>query len=278
MIAYFLRITMAGMRKLVSAENGGPRMKLATIVVGDGGGEMVPPDEMATKLVNENYSAPINDGGISDADPTIVLAEGVIPANVGGFTIRQIGIRDDAGTLVAIGSFPETYKPLSNQGATREMIIRVALKVGNADLVQFMLDPSMILVTRTWALANLTPAKMLPGGTTGQVLTKKSNADGDMGWQGLAAAVNIVVDVIEEVQIAVASQTVFNLTKITTEGAAVYVDGKRIDDFARVTLTRIQLAQPLAAGQRVLFVQNEPNEAFKFKRQIIALSFYLNNT
>jgi phage-related tail fiber protein len=274
-MTYAIKLTQYGLTALASAEMGGPVISLTQIAVGDGNGNPVTPSDTATALVREVHRTPINALFKNPNDATIVMAEMVIPSDIGGWAIREVGLFDATGALFAYGNFPETYKPIAAEGSTREMVIHVATKVGNAENVQLVIDTSIVLATRPWVLSTITAAFLIPGGLTGQVLTKASNAAGDFTWKDPTDAVNIAVDVIKEVQTAVADQQVFTLTVCTTEGVAVYVEGGREYDITPLNATQVQLSRPLSAGTRVLFVQNEPNEPLKLRRTITGRGYFL---
>lgn len=276
-MAYIAKLTAAGAAKITAASAGGPVLSLTQIAVGDGGGNPVPPpsDPAPASMVNIVYQTQINSLFISASDPTIMMAELVIPSGTGGFAIREIGIFDSTGTLCAYGNFPDTYKPAVVDGATCDMDTFVAIKVGSSDNVQLVIDTSIVIATRPWVVSTITAAYLIPGGLTGQVLTKSANTDGAFQWTDLTSAVNIAVDVIKEVQTAVAGQTIFTLLTMTTDGVAVYVEGLRQGSFTVLNSTQIQLSSALDAGNEVIFAQNEPNEPLQLRRTITGRGYFL---
>lgn len=278
-MAYLLKLTAAGAAKLTAANAGGPAVSLTHIAIGDGNGNPVAePTGNETALVHEiaGQRRQINALYVSPTDSTVMMAEMVIPADQGGFAVHEIGIFDAEGGLFAYGNFPATYKPLASEGSTRDMIIEAAMKVSNSAVIQLVIDASIVIATRPWVLATMTTAFLIPGGTTGQILAKASNADGDFEWVDITDTFNIAVDVVKESHTATEGQTVFTLTTLTTDGVAVYVEGGREFDFTVLNETQVQLSAGLPAGVKVWFVQNEPNEPLKLRRLVIGRALYLS--
>lgn len=258
--------TNYGLQALAAAEATGKRINLPTMAVGDGNGNPVDPQPGQTQLVRERHRATVNRVTQDPNNPNKFSAELIIPATVGGFTLREVGVFDDAGSLFVVGNLPDTYKPDATEGAFSDTVVRVDFIVSNSSTVQIIADPNVVLVTRDWVMNNIAAANVIPGGTTGQVLAKKSNADGDTEWQDLDAA-NVVVDVIDEAQVLAASQTVVTWAVVTNRGLAVYINGVRIekgvgaDRWTEDTsdiVKKIKLGKSYAAGTRILGVQNEP--------------------
>lgn len=274
MMADFKTIhTTYGLEAIASAEANGTTINLPEMAVGDGNGNPVAPSETQTQLVRERYRAPVNRVYQAATDPTLFYAELVIPAAVGGFVLREVGVFDDAGSLFVVGNLPETYKPDSVEEATfSDTVIRIGFKVSNSDVVEIIADPNVVVVTRDWVQNNVNAAMIIPGGTTGQVLTKDSNIDGDYVWANPDVA-NITVDVLEERQTLAASQTVVTLSVVTTRGLAVYIGGVRVNkgvaadewkDDPASPETRIILGKSYAAGTKFLGVQNNPAGAVPY--------------
>lgn len=263
---------------MAAAAAGGPDIALSTMCVDDGGGNPVSITPFVpSDLVNQVYSTQINALYVNPNDSTIMMAEMVLPSNVGGWSMRGIGIRDSDGMLFAYAKFPETYKPVADESGTRDMIVSIALKVGNSEDVQLVIDTSIVIATRPWVFATITAAFIIPGGLTNQVLRKKSNADGDTEWAYITDAINVAVDVIEEPQTTVGGQAIYTLLVCTTDGVAVYIEGVRRFDFTVLNETQIKLTTPYpTSGKEIVFVQNEPNEPLKLRRLVLARALYLS--
>lgn len=274
-MTFFLKLTPTGLAKLAAASTGGPAVSLTQMAVGDGNGNPIVTSPLPTALAREVYRTQINSLYVNPNDSTMMIAEMLIPSNVGGWAVREIAVLDSTGAVFAIGNFPDTYKPVAAEGGTRDMIVHAAIKVSNAANVQLVIDTSIVTATRPWVIATITAAYLLPGGLTGQVLAKKSNADGDFQWVNPLAVVNVTVDAIKEIQTATASQQIFTLATLTTVGTAVYVEGSREFDFTILNGSQIQLSRTLPAGVRVMFVQNAPTEPINLRRLVVSRSYFM---
>ncbi|WP_177327840.1 phage tail protein, partial [Pseudomonas tussilaginis] len=134
---------------------------ITQMAVGDGnpGGLESPalpmPDASWTSLLNEWRRAPLNQLKVDDKDNSIIVAEQVIPAEIGGRWIREVGLYDADGDLVAVANCAPTYKPLLNQGSGRTQVVRMNLVVSSSSNVQLKIDPSVVLATREWVTEEL---------------------------------------------------------------------------------------------------------------------------
>ncbi|EFC1526107.1 tail fiber protein [Escherichia ruysiae] len=147
---FFTILTTAGKSKIASALAEQKQIRLQTMVVGDGNGHYVEPTESQTKVVHEVWRGQLNTLKIAPDNPAWVIAETIIPEQVGGWYVREVGLLDADGTLVAIGKFPETYKPLLPAGASKQIVIRAVMEVTNADAVTLLIDPSVVIATREY--------------------------------------------------------------------------------------------------------------------------------
>jgi phage-related tail fiber protein len=275
MATFLAKLTQAGLVLYTAATQTGVPVQLTAMAVGDGGGNPTTPSAAQTTLVREVYRNNLSSLDTDPTDPTLLYAELLIPPNQGGWAIREVGLYTANGVLFAVANFPETYKPVVADGSTRDLVIKFGLKLSNASAITLVIDATIVGATRDWVLSTITPALLFPGGTTGQVLRKKTNADGDTEWADPTASLNIAVDVIKEIQTAVAGQDTFTLSVCTTDGVAVYVDGSREFEFAILSATQVQLARTLPAGIRVLFVQNEPNEPLNLRKLVAGRSYFM---
>lgn len=255
-MSYITLITNAGLAKITAALAGGTQITMGQIAIGDGNGNTTIPNQTQTALVNERYRANANQIAINSEGK--LVAELIVPQTVGGFTVREIALFDSDGDLFAVGSTPAIQKPSVVENAAAELVIRLIVAVSNTAVIQLTAE-NLIVATRDWVETNFAAAAMFPGGTTGQILAKKSNLDGDTEWKD-PSSVNITVDVIEETQTLAASQTVVTLEEVNTNGVAVYIDGIRLPR-SRYTVnsaTQITLAQAYPAGTLITLTQNEP--------------------
>jgi hypothetical protein len=276
---YYGILTAVGEAKDANAKALGIPLVYAEMAVGDGNGVVPVPDRNRTSLVHQQRRAPLNTLSRDPLNPNQVIAEQVIPESVGGWYIRELGLYDADGDLVAIANCPETYKPLLAEGSGRVQNVRMVIIVSSADNVQLKVDPSIILATRDYAdkkaievvvaheaKANPHPQyfrtrdDILPGGLTQQVLRKKSNAANDWEWVDLTAGITVNVNTKSDSQLLAAGQTVVDLTKITTNGAVFYIGGARLDegiDYAINSQTRITLTRSYPKNTRLTGAQNE---------------------
>ena len=259
--------TTAGLLAMSQAEALGGEINLVEMAVGDGNGVAVAPSEAQTTLVRERFRATINRVFKPDPDgrPNAFAAELVIPASEGGFVLREVGVFDSYGALLLVGDLPETYKPEASEGAFADTVVRVEFAVSNVAVVTIIADPAVAVATQSWVSNAVTAAYILPGGTTGQIATKASNADGDILWAD-PTDVNVTVSTIEELQTLAAAQTQVDLALVNTTGLAVYIDGLRLPDALgaggwqpdAAIITRMHLGQSYTAGAQIIAVQNEP--------------------
>jgi hypothetical protein len=257
-MSYLATITTLGLAKIADAIANNTPLNLTTMKIGDGNGNPTTPSESNTDLVRSVYSGTTNYINVDPSDSTRVICELIVPAAQGGFTIREIGVFDDEDDLIAIAQFPAVYKPLPSEGATLDLVARLFLVVSNTDAITLQIDTAVVVATRQWVNDQLD--LLIPGGTTDQILTKASNADGDYEWRD-PDDVNVVVDVIQEVQTLSASQTIVDLATATTVNAAVYIQGVRLlpTQWTATNATRITLATGATAGNKIHVVQNDPN-------------------
>lgn len=143
-------LTTAGAAKLANAIALGVPLKLTQMGVGDGNGQPVAPDPAMTAIPGEKRRAAINTLFADPLAASQLVAEQIIPEDVGGWWIRCVGLYDDSNTLIAIANVPDTYKPLLTSGAGRTQIIRMVLIVSDTSAVELKIDPSVVLATRKY--------------------------------------------------------------------------------------------------------------------------------
>lgn len=259
-MAFFTILTTIGQAKIANAIALGQQIQLTEMALGDGNGNPTSPVQTQTGLVREVYREQLNQLSTDPTNPNYIIAELVVPSEVGGWTVREVGLYDVDGNLIAVGNFPETYKPELAEGASRDLVVRVIIEVSNASVVQLKIDPSIVLASRQWVVSQFLLRSKVAGGLAGQVLAKNTNTDEDFHWVNPSAAVQVIVDVVPERQTLAASQTVVNLALIEAQGSAVYVEGVRLIetvDFAVTGTTQITLATSYPAGSVFHAYQNE---------------------
>ncbi|HGY5111735.1 TPA: phage tail protein [Citrobacter braakii] len=147
---YFAILTSQGAAKLANATMLGTKLSLTQMAVGDANGTLPTPDPAQTKLINQKRIAPLNLLTVDPANTSQIIAEQIIPENEGGFWIREIGLYDDDGTLIAVANCPETYKPQLQEGSGRTQTIRMILIVSSTSAITLKIDPSVVLATRQY--------------------------------------------------------------------------------------------------------------------------------
>ncbi len=158
---FYAILTNVGAAKQANADALGIAWKITEMAVGDGNPGNVEnpalpqPSANWTALLNEWRRAPLNQLKVDDKDSSIIVAEQIIPADIGGRWIREIGLYDADGDLVAVANCAPTYKPLLNQGSGRTQVVRMNLIVSSASNVQLKIDPSVVLATREWVTTGL---------------------------------------------------------------------------------------------------------------------------
>ncbi|MFV8800901.1 phage tail protein [Yersinia enterocolitica] len=147
---FFALLTNIGAAKLANATALGTRLEITQMVVGDGGGTLPTPNPAQTQLVNEQRRAALNMLTIDPINTSQIIAEQVIPETEGGWWIREIGLLDKNGDLIAIANCAETYKPQLQEGSGRTQTIRMILIVSSTAAVTLKIDPSVVLATRKY--------------------------------------------------------------------------------------------------------------------------------
>ena len=133
---FYTLLTDIGAAKLASAAALGVPLKITHMAVGDGGGVLPTPDAKQTALVNEKRRAALNMLYIDPQNSSQIIAEQVIPENEGGWWIREVGLFDESGALIAVGNCPESYKPQLAEGSGRNITLKI--------------DPAVVLATRKY--------------------------------------------------------------------------------------------------------------------------------
>jgi hypothetical protein len=222
---YYCTLTAAGEAKDANAKALGIALKFTEMALGDGNGALPIPDRTRTTLVRQVRRGAINSMKTDPANPGQVIIEQVIPETEGGWWIRELGVYDADGDLVAIGNCPETYKPQLAEGSGRTQVVRMVLIMSSAATVTLKVDPSVVLATRKYVddqdtlhVAALDPHP--------QYLTKTDGA------AKIAAAVSALVN---------ASPTTLDTL---AELAAALGNDK---DFAANVMTALALKAPMAS-------------------------------
>ncbi|EEI3138978.1 phage tail protein [Salmonella enterica] len=152
---FYTLLTDRGMAKIASALADKKQIHLQKMAVGDGGGQYYEPTASQTNLRHEVWRGEMNTLTVAPNNPNWLIAELVLPEDVGGWYVREVGVFDDEGELIAIGKFPESYKPLLPGGCGKQVCIRLIMEVSNTTAVTLTVDPSIVLATRDYVDARL---------------------------------------------------------------------------------------------------------------------------
>lgn len=147
---FFALLTNQGAAKLSNMAALGEKLEITSLAVGDGGGVSPTPNQAQTELVNERRRAQLNSLSVDEKNTSQIIAEQIIPESVGGWWIREIGLFDADGVLIAVANCPETYKATTEEGSGRTQVIRMMLTVSSTDAVTLKVDPSVVLATRQY--------------------------------------------------------------------------------------------------------------------------------
>ena len=147
---FYTLLTDIGAAKLASAAALGVPLKITHMAVGDGGGVLPTPSAQQTALVAEKRRAALNMLYIDPQNSSQIIAEQVIPETEGGWWIREVGLFDDTGALIAVGNCPESYKPQLAEGSGRTQTVRMVLITSSTDNITLKVDPAVVLATRKY--------------------------------------------------------------------------------------------------------------------------------
>ncbi|MCE0812951.1 tail fiber protein [Buttiauxella sp. S04-F03] len=149
-VKYKTLITTAGAAKFAAATAGGTKITITQMAVGDGGGTLPVPDVAQTKLIREKWRAALNKISVDAKKKNYVIAELVIPPEVGGFWLREMGLYDADGTLVAVANMAESYKPELAEGSGRAQTLRMVIIVSAVESVDLVIDTTMVMATQDY--------------------------------------------------------------------------------------------------------------------------------
>lgn len=151
-------LTNVGAAKLANANALGIPWNLTELGVGDANDTDPMPNAAQTKLINERRRAPLNQLRVDPVNAAVIIAEQVIPADVGGWWIREIGLYDSDGDLVAVSNCAPSFKPALDQGSGRTQIVRMNFIVSSISNIVLKIDPAIVLATREYVDLAITEA------------------------------------------------------------------------------------------------------------------------
>ncbi|HFI8875049.1 TPA: phage tail protein [Escherichia coli] len=195
-------ITTAGAAKLAAATApGGRKVNITTMAVGDGGGKLPVPDAGQTGLIHEVWRHALNKISQDKRNSNYIIAELVIPPEVGGFWMRELGLYDDAGTLIAVANMAESYKPALAEGSGRSQTCRMVIIVSSVASVELTIDTTTVMATQDYVddkIAEHEQSRRHPDASlTAKGFTQLSSATNSMS-ETLAATPKAVKTVMDE--------------------------------------------------------------------------------
>lgn len=154
MSQYYSLVTQAGFAAESNAKGLGQLVNLTQFSIGDSGGNEYDPKGDETSLKNEVYRGAINEIIYDESNPNQFIVVGIVPQNVGGFTVREAAVYTDGGTLYGIAKYPPSYKTTVESGASSELQVRIIFASSNTSTVNLTIDPSIVLSTRNYVDEN----------------------------------------------------------------------------------------------------------------------------
>lgn len=172
---FFALLTAVGEAKLANAIGLGTQLQISKMAVGDGNGSLPTPNRTQTALVGEWYRADLNSLTVDPANASQIIAELVIPEVTGGEWLREMGLYDAAGDLIAVSNCPESYKPVVAEGSGKVQVMRMVLTVASTAAVELKIDPSVVLATRAFVETTVAAALARLDGKESVLVTTTAN-------------------------------------------------------------------------------------------------------
>ncbi|WKW44006.1 phage tail protein [Kosakonia cowanii] len=149
-------VTTAGAAKFAAALTpGGKKVNITAMAVGDGGGKLPQPDAGQTQLINEVWRNKLNKISQDNKNKNYIVAELVIPPETGGFWLREMGLYDDTGTLVAVSNMAESYKPKLEEGSGRAQTLRMVIILSDLASVELSIDATTVMASQDYVDSKL---------------------------------------------------------------------------------------------------------------------------
>jgi len=155
---FYTLLTNAGIAAVTKAALSGTSVDITHMAVGDGEGL---PVESRTTLRNEVWRGELTRLARSTGDNSVLECETRIPPEDGGWIVREVGLFNEAGTLIAIGNLPDSYKPVLESGSAKDMQVRMYIQHSNADTVTLKVDPAVIMASQAWVYDQILPAYLM---------------------------------------------------------------------------------------------------------------------
>lgn len=161
MAKYLSILTHRGEVLIAEAIESGAKIDITHMAVGDGMGEVCRPTPEQLALVRETYRAELNSLKLSSSDARAIIAEMIIPPEIGGFWIREFALFSSTGEMVAVGNVAESYKPVLEEGSSRLQIMRMPIMVSSTESIKLKLDPDVVLATIRYVDDKFTEAEAI---------------------------------------------------------------------------------------------------------------------
>lgn len=145
---YFAVVTDLGTKEMLEAVNEERKVNITHFAVGDGGGQFCTPDATMTNLINEVWRGEVGSCKISEESENVMIVETVIPSEEGGFTIREMAVFDDKGTMIAVCNTPDTAKVRITDGVVHELRLQMEILLNNKESAQLLVDPNIVTATK----------------------------------------------------------------------------------------------------------------------------------
>lgn len=145
---YFAIVTDSGTKEMLEAVNEERKVNITHFAVGDGGGRYYAPDVTMTALKNEVWRGEVGSCRISEESENVMIVETVIPSDEGGFTIREMAVFDENGTMIAVCNTPDTAKVKITDGVVHELRLQMEILLNNKESAQILVDPNVVTATR----------------------------------------------------------------------------------------------------------------------------------
>jgi len=161
-------VTTLGQTRIAAAIESGKDINISHMAVGDGNGSPTEPSVEQTALVHETYRLLLNSIKVDNKNPNWIVAEAIIPASVGGFWMREMGLFSDQGELIAVSNMADSYKPTLEEGSGRTQTLRMVITVTDTEAVSLSIDDTLIIATEEYVnnlLAEHEASRRHPDGT-----------------------------------------------------------------------------------------------------------------
>lgn len=225
-------VTALGQARIASAIESGQDVNITQLAVGDGNGNATTPSASQTALVHETYRLPLNSIKTDNKNANWIIAEAIIPASVGGFWMREMGLFSSEGELIAVSNMADSYKPTLEEGSGRTQTLRMVITVTDTDAVTLTIDDTLVIATEEYVnnlLAEHEASRRHPDGT----LT-------DKGFVQLSSAVDSTSEVLAATPKAV--KTSYDLAKSANDNA----NGRLPSGGTAVAATKLATARKIA--------------------------------